>query len=110
MFRSIVSKIPKKSKALATRSFAKCTKPPIHVTARENSITYNWFSDVSAYPIIAIMSAGGLIVLYEWYHAFDCPDVKISKYNRTHMDCIENDRNEEDGKKWASHRGDPHFR
>lgn len=104
MFSALAKTLRRSPIGLQRRSFAKAVRPPERIREANESFKKGWLSDKSAYPIFAVMGIGGLVVLYEWYHAFDAPCVHILKGDRKSLDYVENDRSINKG--WASHRKD----
>ncbi len=104
MFSAVAKTVRRAPTGLQRRSFAKAVRPPQKVREANENFNKAWLSDVSAYPVLGCMAFGGIVVLYEWYHAFDAPDVHIMKGDRKTMDYIENARDRRPD--WASHRKD----
>ena len=89
---------------------AQAQKLPPNRIADEANLSLNWLQDAGTYPIIVVIGFAMCVMVFEWGHALNAPDVHIGKGDRNTLDYVENDRSPESAKAWASHRGDSHFK
>ena len=117
MFRSLLSaqRVATRQRAVVARNMqrrtmAQAQKLPPNRVADEANLSLNWLQDAGTYPIIVVIGFAMCVMVFEWGHALNAPDVHIGKGDRNTLDYVENDRSPESAKAWASHRGDSHFK
>ena len=49
----------------------------------------NWMQDAGTYPIIGVISFALCVMVFEWGHALNAPDVHIGKGDRNTLDYVE---------------------
>ena len=117
MFRTILSaqRVATKQRGTIARTVQKrnmgvAKRLPENRVADEANFMKQWGQDAGTYPVIAVIGFALCVMVFEWGHALNAPDVHISKGDRATLDYVENDRSTEAAKAWASHRGDSHLR